>query len=66
MNQKMENQLRFALQTPENIRQQTEDLNVGYDAESEKWQVIVKYHGNLEKAREIGLVAEGKQSHCKR
>ena len=46
------------MQTPESIRRQTEDLNVGYDAESEKWQVIVKYHGNLKKAKEIGLVAE--------
>ena len=33
-------------------------MNVGYDSESQNWQVIVKYHGNLDKAREIGLIVE--------
>lgn len=58
MNQKMENQLRFALQTPENIRAQTEDLNVGFDAQTQEWEVIVKYHGDLDRVRQLGATAE--------
>ena len=58
MSQKIENQLRLALETPEGVRLQTEDLNVGFDTAAQSWEVIVKYHGSLEAARQLGAVAE--------
>ncbi len=45
--QKAENLLNLALSTPENMRMQTEDLNVGYDANEKTWELIVTYSGNL-------------------
>ena len=45
MSQKFENQLNLALETPENLREQTRDLGVGYDPEEKCWELIVKYHG---------------------
>jgi len=58
MSQKIENQLRLALQTPEAVRMQTEDLNVGFDTTEQSWEVIVKYHGSLDGARRLGVVVE--------
>ena len=46
MDQKLENILNLALETPEEEREQTESLNVGYSAESRSWELIVKYHGS--------------------
>ena len=43
MDQKLENILNLALETPEEERKQTESLNVGYSAESRSWELIVKY-----------------------
>ena len=48
MNQKLETLLQMALQTPEDVRVQTEELNVGYDNNTQEWELIVKYHGSLE------------------
>ncbi len=48
MNQKLENLLNLALETPENIREQTDNLNIGFDAETRSWELIVKYHGSLD------------------
>ena len=47
MNQKLEDILNLALETPEEQRQQTETLNVGFDSELRTWELIVKYHGSL-------------------
>ena len=58
MNQKIENQLQLALETPEGMRAQSENLNVGYDGNEQQWEVIVKYHGNLNEARRLGAVVE--------
>lgn len=48
VNQKAENLLNLALDTPENVRVRTEELNVGYDPDQRTWEVIVTYHGDLE------------------
>ena len=48
--QKAENLLNLAFSVPEEIRERTEELNVGYDRAERKWEIIVKYHGNLENA----------------
>ena len=58
MDQKLENILNLALETPEAEREQTESLNVGYSAESRSWELIVKYHGSLDRLREQNIVVE--------
>lgn len=58
MDQKLENILNLALETPEEEREQTESLNVGYSAESRSWELIVKYHGSLDRLREQNIVVE--------
>lgn len=58
MNQKFENLLQLALQTPEEIREETEDLNVGFDSLSRTWELIVKYHGNLDVLGSLGVEIE--------
>ena len=58
MDQKLENILNLALETPEEEREQTESLNVGYNAETRSWELIVKYHGSLDRLREQNIVVE--------
>ena len=58
MNQKLENILNLALETPETEREQTENLNVGYSAELRTWELIVKYHGSLDGLRQLNIVVE--------
>ena len=48
--QKAENLLNLALSVPEETRERTEELNVGYDRAERTWEIIVKYHGDLENA----------------
>lgn len=58
MNQKLEALLRFALETPEEVRAQTEDLNVGFDTATRNWELIVKYHGDIDGLRSLGIQVE--------
>lgn len=58
MDQKLENILNLALETPEEEREQTESLNVGYSAETRSWELVVKYHGSLDRLREQNIVVE--------
>lgn len=46
--QKAENLLNLALETPEAEREKTEELNVGYNKEERTWELIVKYSGGTE------------------
>ena len=57
MNQKLEDLLQLALQTPEEVREKTEELNTGFDENTRTWELIVKYHGSLDalKALNIGV-----------
>lgn len=57
-NQRLENMLNLALETPEEERAQTENLNVGYNSESRSWELIVKYNGNLDELRVMGVTVE--------
>lgn len=52
--QKNENLLNLALDTPEAEREQSLELNVGFDTTQKTWEVIVKYHGSLQ-----GLTLKG-------
>lgn len=58
MNQKLEEILQLALQTPEDIRVRTEDLNVGFDGVTRTWELIVKYHDNLEGLKSLNIQVE--------
>lgn len=48
--QKAENLLNLALSLPERDRVRTEELNVGFDPETNVWEIIVKYSGGLREA----------------
>lgn len=56
--QKNENLLNLALQTPEEERARSLELNVGYDDREQTWEVIVKYHGSLQRLAEWGITVE--------
>lgn len=47
--QKQENLLNLALDSTEKERVQSGILNVGFDESTRRWEVIVKYHGDLER-----------------
>lgn len=46
-NQKAENLLNLALETPLQTRMQSGNLNVGYSLQERTWEFIVKYNGTL-------------------
>lgn len=50
MNQKRENILNLALETDVQERVRSEDLNVGFCMGTRCWELIAKYHGDLEEA----------------
>ena len=52
--QKAEDLLNLALDTPYEMRERSKQLDVGYDRESRTWELIVKYSGNL-KEQLLGL-----------
>ena len=58
MNQKLEDQLQLALETSEEDRERTEDLNIGFDGETRTWELIVKYHGSLEALERMNVTVE--------
>lgn len=58
MNEKLENILKLALETGEEQREQTQNLNVGFDDVSREWELIVKYHGSLDELTGIGITVE--------
>lgn len=57
-NQKIENLLNLALETPESTREKSLNLNVGYEEAGNTWELIVKYNGDLSALRERGIVVE--------
>ena len=56
--QKNENLLNLALNTPVMQREQSLELNVGYDTEEKTWEVIVKYHGSLQELAARRIIVE--------
>lgn len=54
-NQKLENVLNLALEATEEERQKSLELDVGYDAIEREWDLIVKYSGDLNPIRELGI-----------
>lgn len=51
--QKVENMLNLALDATEEEREQSQNLNVGYDSVENEWEIIVKYSGDLKAVREL-------------
>ncbi|NLK29158.1 MAG: S8 family peptidase [Clostridiales bacterium] len=55
---KADNTLNLALDVPETTREKSIDLDVGYNPETNMWELIVKYSGSLERVREeLGISA---------
>lgn len=52
MDQKIENLLNISLEATEEEREKSLNLNVGYDALDDRWEIIVKYNGDLSFLRE--------------
>ena len=53
MSQKIENILNLALEATPEERARSAELDVGYDAGERAWDLIIKYSGSLDAAREI-------------
>lgn len=51
--EKIEGSLNLALQIPVEERMQSEYLQYGYSEETRRWQIIVKYVGNIKRFEEI-------------
>ena len=58
MNQKLEDLLQLALQTSEETRERTEELNVGFNDIARTWELIVKYHGSLDVLEALNVQVE--------
>lgn len=60
--QKIEDLLNLALNTSEEERERSLELNVGYDQTTRSWELIVKYHDRLNEAlSELSSLPEGGQ-----
>ena len=57
-NQKLENLLNLALDTPLAQREKSENLNVGYEETTRSWELIVKYNGDLLPLSAAGIGVE--------
>ncbi len=57
-NQKLENLLNLALETPEPVREKSLNLNVGYEPANNTWELIVKYNGDLSELPARGVKVE--------
>lgn len=54
----LENQLNLALNVPEATREKTVNLAVGFDQQTDTWELIVKYSGSLQPIEEeLGISA---------
>ena len=54
----VDNQLNLALDVPEDVREKSTNLDVGYSPETNTWELIVKYSGSLDRVREeLGISA---------
>lgn len=48
-NQKLEDLLSLALQIDKTQRQKSRQLDVGFDENTNRWELIVKYHGDIKR-----------------
>ena len=45
--QKIENLLELSIDTPAELREKSENLSAGYDGAEGKWEVIIRYSGDV-------------------
>ncbi|MBQ8821988.1 MAG: S8 family serine peptidase [Lachnospiraceae bacterium] len=58
MSEKFDNALNLALQTEEEVRVRSDNLNAAFTEGTRRWEVIVKYFGSLEELRTRGIEVE--------
>ena len=58
MSEKFDNALNLALQTEEEIRTQSDNLNAAFQKQEGRWEVIVKYYGTLSELESRGIGVE--------
>lgn len=58
MNPKLEVLLNLALETPQEEREQTDTLNIGFNSQNRTWELIVKYNGSLDVLENLGVEIE--------
>ncbi len=58
MSEKFDNGLNLALQTEEEIRVQSDNLNAAFQSGEGSWEVIVKYYGSLAELESRGISVE--------
>lgn len=46
--QKIENLLNLSLSLPESTLSEISELSAGFDQQTKSWELIFKYHGNIE------------------
>lgn len=51
-NGKIENLLELALDTTESMREQSDNLSAGYDKADNRWEIIMRYSGDIQKIEE--------------
>ena len=49
---KISSDLYLAINVPESVRENSLDLNVGYDEYFNEWELIIRYTGSLDNIRE--------------
>ncbi len=54
-NQKIDNQLNLALDVTIEEREKSRDLDIGYDSVENVWELIVRYNGNLDRVKNLGI-----------
>ena len=57
-NQKLENSLNLAIEVTDEVRQISKELNTGFDEQTKRWELIVKYSGNLSRYSTEEIVIE--------
>lgn len=55
LSQKIENLLNLALDATPRERQKSQELDVGYTASENEWELIIKYSGSLDRVRETAV-----------
>lgn len=54
--QKLENMLELSLSSTENQREKSQNLNVGYDPLTNRWELIIKYSGDFELPDSVSML----------
>lgn len=58
ISQKLEDILNLSLESSDGERQRSDVLNVGFDRAEQRWELIVKYSGNMDGLRAQGIAVE--------